>query len=600
MPFVNQAAFEEIRRHQQITKYEIYPLQSADIEDYQVLAEDIPSLISEDVRILQKKAKIPFWAEGKGKAWSKIAKLMSKTPQKLFALSGNPSAISASNIMDSFVLGDDFESYGGWEKTTWGNATKIGLYEDSNPIIACSAASTDKYIRESGNVLYEPGEASRKYKIFYTGYNAGKNTDEKIHYAYSEDGKTWTKSTSNPVINDRRAEDPYVVKNGSTYYLYAEDKQGATPQEDIRRWHSDDCETWIDDGVVMTFNNSLGEYLGVSSPVVWIEDSTWYMIYESWSVDSWAQIYLATSADGISWTREATNPIIEHDEISGAIGCVPDDIIKKGSLYYLFSHAKVDGGAYKGAISYSTILTSWNHQIWPIGSDESGVDYITSLMAFYDTEDVLTYDPRNGFDTQGIFRGYPIRVVGNDLSDNWTLAGDVTVSTEHARNEQSMKLNGLPSNTITAKRTLLHNSNIIHWEVHYTKGDSYGHQFYHGNDTNLMNFGFADNIGANNFFYKNDAGAQALCSAANGWHTVEARNINWVAATYDIWLDGEKKKEGAEMRTNAAYDDEIVFYEKSQIAYCDNIFVRKDISPEPLILQKQISGKADAIRAVVG
>ena len=109
MPFVNQETFEEVRRHQQITKYEIYPLQSEDVEDYQVLAENIPSLISEDIRILQKNAKIPFWAEEKGKAWSKIAKLMAKTPQQLFALSGNPSASLASNGDNIFEFFDDFD-----------------------------------------------------------------------------------------------------------------------------------------------------------------------------------------------------------------------------------------------------------------------------------------------------------------------------------------------------------------------------------------------------------------------------------------------------------------------------------------------------------
>ena len=109
MPFVNQEAFEGVRRHQQITKYEIYPLQSEDIEDYQVLAENMPSLISEDVRIFQKRAKIPFWSEEKGKSWTKIGKLMTKTPQELFALSGNPSASSEKDGDDTFDFFDDFD-----------------------------------------------------------------------------------------------------------------------------------------------------------------------------------------------------------------------------------------------------------------------------------------------------------------------------------------------------------------------------------------------------------------------------------------------------------------------------------------------------------
>ena len=106
--FVNQAAFEEGRRHQQVTVYNIIPRQSAEQEDYQILAENIPSSFKEDLRIIQNKKEIEFWIEEKAKAWCKISKLLVNTPQLLFALSGNPSASSASNGTNTFEFFDDF------------------------------------------------------------------------------------------------------------------------------------------------------------------------------------------------------------------------------------------------------------------------------------------------------------------------------------------------------------------------------------------------------------------------------------------------------------------------------------------------------------
>jgi hypothetical protein len=296
-----------------------------------------------------------------------------------------------------------------WEKTTLALMTEIGQYEGTNPVIACSESGSDKYIREIGNVLYEPTEHTRKYKTFYTGYEADKNTDEKIHYAYSEDGKTWTKSSSNPVIDSRRAEDPYVVKNDSTYYLFAEDKEAGCPDGSdncyIRRWHSSDCETWTDDGQITGVSDC-------QSPTVWIEDSVWYMLYERYPDN--ADIALATSSDGLAWADDGSNPVMEAsdtDWVTGDIVC--DDIIKKSSIYYMFYHGH-DGTSFKQGIATSTNLTSWTDlDNNPLETDEEPtVNKIITASVFYDTEDVIFYWPRYGEDedTQGIYRGYPIKL----------------------------------------------------------------------------------------------------------------------------------------------------------------------------------------------
>jgi len=118
---VNMQAFEEARRAGQITEYEVYPRQSSDVEDYQVKAEDVPSPYSEDVRMLHDGELIDYWEEEKGIVWSKLPKLLAKTPQLLFALFGGIPG-SASNIGNAFVAGDDFAD-GTYDKWTVGSGT---------------------------------------------------------------------------------------------------------------------------------------------------------------------------------------------------------------------------------------------------------------------------------------------------------------------------------------------------------------------------------------------------------------------------------------------------------------------------------------------
>ena len=112
--------------------------------------------------------------------------------------------------------------------------------------------------------------------------------------------------------------------------LYAEDKAD-TPFRNIRRWHGLDFTNWVDDGVILRPRWwSWWESQDVSSPVVWREEQTWYMLYEGrggrkniityFSVlwhglltgtifNPGGKIGFATSADGIRWVRHQLNPV---------------------------------------------------------------------------------------------------------------------------------------------------------------------------------------------------------------------------------------------------------------------------------------------------
>ena len=89
----------------------------------------------------------------------------------------------------------------------------MGFPEGNAPIIPCgSKGSSDEFIREIGNVVFDASESIYKYRITYTGYS--EDLPQRIHYAYSEDGIHWTKSPNNPIIT-HSLEDPYLVLHNS-------------------------------------------------------------------------------------------------------------------------------------------------------------------------------------------------------------------------------------------------------------------------------------------------------------------------------------------------------------------------------------------------
>lgn len=102
MPTVNIRVFEESKRHQLISEYQISPMQAAEQIDYQVKISGIPSLFKEDAKLAMKEL-LSHWAESQGSIWSKLPRLLVNTPQILYSFAGNPSASSVSNGTNTFI-----------------------------------------------------------------------------------------------------------------------------------------------------------------------------------------------------------------------------------------------------------------------------------------------------------------------------------------------------------------------------------------------------------------------------------------------------------------------------------------------------------------
>ena len=599
---VNNVLLSKAKRSGFLTKVEVISRQPAEQENYQVQVEDIISRKGdgEDILFFQKNDILNHWKESyaswKSSVWAKLPNLPVTKTQILNLLSGHP---SVSNGMETFEFFDDFESSYFKTSITDSNFSAVGLYEGSNPVVPVSTPGTasDAHIHEEGNILIEPSDPSRKYKFFYTGFpDGGGSSAEKIHYAYSEDGKNWTKSSANPVINDRRAEDPYVVKSGSTYYLYAEDKQ-AGGENRIRRWHSSDCESWTDDGQI----SGIGDH--EQSPVVWIEGETWYLIYEQFPTAP-NDIRLATSSDGMSWTNEATNPVMsagDTDWVTGAM--VPDDIVKVDSTYYLLYHGYRSSTSFEEGLATSTNLTTWTD------SPNSPLDFpglgslVPTAMLFYDTEWVILH---NAWQTasKGVYRGYPLSAasLGNKLFEAPNLNTSYVRSGIHSMFIKGVTATNVSTFSVSLGQKAFGTISIIRWM--YLTGTVGRQTTITVADSELE----ADSgpyikfDGGNIYAYSGSSWVDTgFDFTAGSWHRVEI--IVTSGDLFDLKVGDENWATGISNYHTISNIDKIWEHGPGTAevdSYRDDYCVRKYASPEPLLLKRKISGKAGIIKSVCG
>lgn len=169
----------------------------------------------------------------------------------------------------------------------------------------------------SGNngcgVLYEGNpkilSADNVFKMWFgEGYTNG------VGYAESLDGINWTRYSSLVITGPGQNT---LFKYAGTYYVYCSTAQGAIQ-----------CYTSTD-GLTFTLQNSSAISTGTSGAwdsesvygltVLAVISGTWYALYAGASVsDGVFSSGLATSSDGINWTKYASNPVLSDYFPAGA------------------------------------------------------------------------------------------------------------------------------------------------------------------------------------------------------------------------------------------------------------------------------------------
>jgi predicted GH43/DUF377 family glycosyl hydrolase len=175
------------------------------------------------------------------------------------------------------------------------------------------------------------------YAMWYGGQ--GRDGHDRIHLAFSDDGLRWTRHPANPVVDSGSANhvnDPTVVRVGEMYYLYFS-KAPVAEEDEIHLATSTDGVHWTERGSVVPFGEpGSWDSFKVGRPSIIADGLVYKMWYDGTNsepsdrrrlaANPRRHVGLATSEDGIHWTKHPSNPLVLD---SGAVDVkrLPDGYI---------------------------------------------------------------------------------------------------------------------------------------------------------------------------------------------------------------------------------------------------------------------------------
>lgn len=256
---------------------------------------------------------------------------------------------------------------------------------------------------DSNHVIAGPViRANAAYYMFYTGSSAPGTY--QIGLATSTNGVNWTKAPANPVIPDGRSA-AALYENGRFELWYE-----SSNLTQIRYATSPDGGTWNQSVANPALVAGLGWDSAAISPGAVIHNGTGYYMYYSGTTDLvLAQGGLATSTDGLHWTKSALNPVLPWG-LSGAWDAaflVPCGMLDAGSARVLWYVGGSSGTSYQ----------------WRLGVavSQDGVHWTAS------NHTALSVSSQGGWDSAGLSRAYVVAesstlrmwYSGEDASGHW-------------------------------------------------------------------------------------------------------------------------------------------------------------------------------------
>ncbi|MGE5351220.1 MAG: hypothetical protein ACM3P0_04000, partial [Acidobacteriota bacterium] len=146
------------------------------------------------------------------------------------------------------------------------------------------------------------------YKMYYSAFNNSLRMNNTVGLAVSQDGITWEKQAE-PVFTIPTGQTGVcasgVVKMGSMYYMF----YSVEPAYNINMAISQDGIHWEKyQGNPVVIPEKSWEMSGIVYPSVTYDGTKLIMIYENWNRNGFG---MATSTDGITWTKNPKNPVVE-------------------------------------------------------------------------------------------------------------------------------------------------------------------------------------------------------------------------------------------------------------------------------------------------
>ncbi len=159
-------------------------------------------------------------------------------------------------------------------------------------------------------------EGDGVFRMWYVGFN----NSFSIGDALSMDGIRWYSNRDNPVLvpgppgtfDATGVRKPCVVRDGEGYKMYYFTGTGYNLK--IGLAISSNGHNWtkyVGNPVLDVGPSGSWDAVGVWAPMVIYENQVYKMWYQGYD-GAFASIGLATSADGIHWTKHAGNPVLSH------------------------------------------------------------------------------------------------------------------------------------------------------------------------------------------------------------------------------------------------------------------------------------------------
>jgi predicted GH43/DUF377 family glycosyl hydrolase len=223
----------------------------------------------------------------------------------------------------------------------------------ANPVLTGTVGAWDEMGEHSPFVLKEGGT----YKMWYEGSNG---SVRQLGYATSTNGIDWTKYAGSPVLeagpegyDQQTAGHGSVLNDGGTYKLWyhAIGDQGPI----IAYATSADGLSWTKEGPALFPEGGNWDEFGLWGPSVLKLDGMYWMWYSAAGPQGPPAIGVVTSTNGITWTRFLDTPVVTE---TAAIGD-PHVITEGGKLRMWYQDSE------QGAIHYaeSTDGISWTQSL---------------------------------------------------------------------------------------------------------------------------------------------------------------------------------------------------------------------------------------------
>lgn len=228
-----------------------------------------------------------------------------------------------------------------------------------NPILRKSSNGYDMYGVWQPKIIIENGS----FKMWYT--NMGASGVGAVGYAVSSNGLEWTKPVIQPVLlaGTPSAWDSYsvsagpVIKVDNIYRMYYTGNSGNDSKSHIGLATSPDGIVWTKFGSPVLMAGNTYDYQIAATDIIKV-NSLYYLYYSAKNFPYY-YVCLATSSDGINWNKHPQNPILTASETWEGSGVYHGSVKYFNGTYYM-TYQNVKDILTAFGMAYSTDGITWN------------------------------------------------------------------------------------------------------------------------------------------------------------------------------------------------------------------------------------------------